>query len=104
MTTHWNKRPEVSEELVKSQGWKPHADYPDMIWTKGDCVWTLIDAYGNGTVENRRELYSIPFDRRVPVPVILAACLEATAPCQKHGTACEPDGHMEPPTVGGEVV
>lgn len=103
MPSGWNKRPEVSEELVE-QGWEPHPDYRDMIWTKGDCVWTLIDGSGKGVLENRKTMYAIPFERRVPAHVILAVCKEATAPCQEHGTACEPDDHFEPPTVGGEVV
>lgn len=99
----WNQRPDISERLVE-EGWEPDPDYRDMIWTKGDCVFTLVDRFGRGELRNRREGYSIQFNVKVPVPVILSACEQATARCQEHGTACEPDDHVEPTTVCGEVV
>ncbi|MFJ4902909.1 hypothetical protein [Streptomyces sp. NPDC088727] len=101
--TYWNKRPDLTEELVESLGWKPHQDYPDMIWTNGACTFTLIDRTGRGELKNGDE-YLVQFSARVPMPVVLAACEQAAARCQQHGTACEPDDHVEPPTSNGEVI
>ncbi|MCX4799598.1 hypothetical protein OG497_37725 [Streptomyces sp. NBC_01242] len=98
----WNQRPDISEELIE-QRWKPHSDYWDMIWTKGDCVFTLIDRSGRSQLENRREGYTVLFTARTPAFIVLANCDLATAPCQEHGPACAPNDHVKPPTVKGEV-
>lgn len=104
MTTGWASREDVTEELVEIQGWVPDEDYPGMFWRKGSCVFTLLNADGDATLEDRENGVVLAFSHRVPAPWILAVCVQATAPCQVHGTLCEPDDHIEPPTVNGEVL
>lgn len=91
----WNSRPEISEELVRTHGWIPDPDYPDMIWRKGDCVFTFVDRLGRARLENLAEGYSLLLNEKVPPPLVLSVCVQAVVPRQKRSAS-----HGGPPTEG----
>ncbi|MFD8226931.1 hypothetical protein ACFV16_22470 [Streptomyces massasporeus] len=99
MSEDWSAREDVSEELEESHGWTPDGD--DLAWHKNGARWsvTLTDS----RVTDPEGAYILKFDTVVPVHVIVAACEQVAALCQRCGTGCEGD-HAPDATVNGEVV
>lgn len=96
----WNSREDVSEEL-EADGWAPDGEFPGLKWRKGDAVWQIVFADGSSAVENTRERYIVPFGPRVPAHLVVAACREAAAECQEHGSGC--DHHAPDGIYNGEI-
>jgi hypothetical protein len=95
----WSAREDVSEELEEFHGWTPDGDY--LAWHKNGARWSVTMTDSRVTAPG--EAYTLKFDTAVPAHVIVAACEEVAAECQKCGTRCEGD-HAPEPTVNGEVV
>jgi hypothetical protein len=98
-------RDDVTEPLVEELGFTPDPDARSILFRRGDdAQLTIVDGSGTVTFMHNNPLWSVAFTGSVPAPVILAAVREAVADCPEHGTACEADDHVEPPTVNGEVI
>ncbi|MBD3004743.1 hypothetical protein [Streptomyces sp. 5-10] len=98
----------VAEELEETEGWIPDSEHPNLIWTRRMAKWSIINDEGSSVLSRRSSFgepgYEIPFGPNVPHFLIIAACAQAGADCQKCGTSCEGDCNIPDVTVNGEVI